>query len=267
MKTNTLFLIVLLFSGCMSIQRKNAEATGITAKHFIRIPGGTYTMGCLDGRDTDCDDDEKPHHEVTVSTFSISKYEVTQAQWRAVMGSDPPYLYNKGCDQCPVEQVSWNDTQEFLQKLNAQTGQNYRLPTEAEWEYAARGGNKSQGYLYSGSNTIGEVAWYSDNAEQGNTHGSKKTTRPVGGKKPNELGLYDMSGNVEEWCSDWYGEDYYQNSPQQNPRGSDEGSYHVLRGGCWYYSPHFSRATSRYYLRPAFGYINIGFRLARTPSQ
>ena len=233
---------------------------------FIRIEGGTYTMGCQEGRDTDCGSDEKPPHAVTVSTFYLSKYEATQAQWRTVMGSDPRELYNKGCDQCPVEGVSWNDIQEFLQKLNAQTGQNYRLPTEAEWEYAARGGNKSQGYLCSGSNEIGEVAWYGYNYEEGNTNGIRKTTRPVGGRKQNELGLYDMSGNVCEWCSDWYGEDYYQKSTQQNPRGPAEGSYRVYRGGGWGYDPQYCRSAPRGRFAPTFRIGLVGFRLARTPS-
>jgi len=233
------------------------------ATNMIRVPGGTYTMGCLDGRDTDCYDDEKPQHEVTVSTFSISKYEVTQAQWRAVMGSDPSS--NSGCDACPVEQVSWDDIQEFLQKLNAQTGQKYRLPTEAEWEYAARGGQrgKANNYLYSGSNTLGEVAWYSANAKDGKTNGTKKTTRPVGGKKPNELGLYDMSGNVLEWCSDWYLNDYYKNSPQQNPRGPEEDSIRVHRGGGWFFYPLHCRAAYRDAGTPTRRNDIIGFRLAR----
>jgi len=231
---------------------------------FIRVEGGTFIMGCQEGRDTDCFENEKPAHEVTVSSFSISKYEVTQAQWRAVMGNDPDELYNTGCDQCPVENVSWNDIQAFLQKLNAQTGQNYRLPTEAEWEYAARGGTKSRGYLYSGSNTIGEVAWYDGNYDQGNTHGAKKTTHPVGGKKPNELGLYDMSGNVWEWCSDRYGEDYYENSPQQNPRGPEEGTLRVLRGGSWYGYPRYCRSADRDGVTPAGRNFNVGFRLARS---
>ena len=232
------------------------------ATNMIRVPGGTFTMGCQDGRDTDCESDEKPAHEVTLSSFSISKYEVTQAQWRAVMGSGSDPSYNSGCDACPVEQVSWNDIQEFLQKLNAQTGQNYRLPTEAEWEYAARGGTKSRGYLYSGSNTIGEVAWYRDNYEEGNTHGTEKTTRPVGGKKPNELGLYDMSGNVYEWCSDWYGA--YENSAQQNPRGPESGSSRVYRGGSWSNYPGNCRSANRNYWGPPNRYAYVGFRLARS---
>jgi formylglycine-generating enzyme required for sulfatase activity len=252
---------VVELRGCPRI---SAAAIADIAANMERISGGTFTMGCQEGRDTDCYDVEKPPHEVTLSSFSISKYEVTQAQWRAVMASDPPELYNKGCDQCPVEKVSWNNIQEFLQKLNAQTGQNYRLPTEAEWEYAARGGNKSQDYLYSGGNTIGEVARYDGNYKQGNTYGSEKTTRPVGGKKPNELGLYDMSGNVNEWCSDRYGEDYYENSPKNNPTGAESGALRVFRGGSWYSTPQGCRAAHRYRSTPSNRYGYVGFRLARS---
>ena len=208
---------------------------------------------------------EKPAHSITLSGFYISKYQVTQAQWRAMMGSYPPELRNTGCDQCPVERISWDDIQEFLQKLNAKTGENYRLPTEAEWEYAARGGQpgKANNYLYSGSNDPDEVAWYDSNAEDGNTNGSLKTTRPVGTKKPNELGLYDMSGNVWEWCSDWYGEDYYKNSPRNNPRGPGVGTGRVLRGGGWGNSSRLCRAASRYGYGPTYRLHNIGFRLVR----
>jgi formylglycine-generating enzyme required for sulfatase activity len=245
-----------------SLEKESQTGSTSTAPdNFIRIEGGTFTMGCQDGRDTDCDDDEKPPHQVTVSTFYLSKYEVTQAQWRQVMGSDPAELYNKGCDQCPVERVSWNDIQEFLQKLNAQTSMNYRLPTEAEWEYAARGGNQSRGYVYSGSNDVAEVAWYSANAREGNSYGAQKTTRPVGGKKPNELGLYDMSGNVWEWCSDWYGA--YENSAQQNPSGPQEGSPRVLRGGSWRSGPAVVRCADRDFYSPGYRVSFLGFRLSR----
>ncbi|MEL7221154.1 MAG: formylglycine-generating enzyme family protein [Bacteroidota bacterium] len=233
-------------------------------KNMVRVAGGEFIMGCQDGRDTDCSDDEKPAHKVSLSTFYISKYEVTQAQWRAVMGNDPPKLYNKGCDQCPVEMVSWNDIQDFLQKLNNQTGQKYRLPTEAEWEYAARGGANSQGFLYSGSNNIDEVAWYESNAKADNTHGTQKTTRPVGRKKANELGLFDMSGNIWEWCSDGYDGDYYKNSPRNNPTGATTGSDRVRRGGSWISAPQYCRAANRLSLNPAGRNGRIGFRLART---
>ena len=137
------------------------------------------------------------------------------------MGSNPSRY--TGDDNLPVEQVSWKDVQEFIQKLNALTGKTYRLPTEAEWEYAARGGNQSQGYKYAGSNTVGDVAWHYGNSDH--------KTHPVGQKQPNELGLYDMSGNVWEWCQDWYGD--YSSSAQTNPTGPSSGSYRVLRGGSW----------------------------------
>jgi len=231
---------------------------------MVRVAGGSFTMGCKDAqRDGSCDDDEKPAHTVRVSDFSIGKYEVTQAQWRAVMGSDPPELYNKGCDQCPVERVSWNDIQEFLTKLNNLTGKRYRLPTEAEWEYAARGGAQSRGYLYSGSNTLSDVAWYDANAKSGNTHGEQKTTRPVGTKNSNELGLYDMSGNVWEWCEDdWH--DNYRGAPTDGRAwvDSSRGSNRVRRGGSWPNTARFCRAASRNYGTPAYRNDNLGFRLA-----
>jgi formylglycine-generating enzyme required for sulfatase activity len=250
-----------------SLDRESRGGSTIAPDDFVRVEGGTYIMGCQESRDTDCYDSEKPPHSVTVPTFYLSKYEVTQAQWRAVMGSDPLQLYNKDCDQCPVEYVSWDDIQEFLQKLNAQTRQNYRLPTEAEWEYAARGGNKSQGYLYSGSNDITEVAWYSGNLSQGNTHGERQSTRPVGSKKPNELGFYDMSGNVWEWCEDDWHKDYRNGAPKdgrswvENPRSS----YRELRGG-GADDPKNCRATYRSGGASFHSDSYTGFRLARTPS-
>lgn len=219
-------------------------------------------MGCTAEQGSDCDTDEKPAHQFTVSDFYIGQYEVTQAEWRKVMGSDPPELYNKGCDRCPVEKVSWNDVQEFLKKLNAQTGLNYRLPTEAEWEYAARGGDKSKGYKYAGSNNVGDVAWYTENYKTANTFGTQKTTRPVGQKKDNELGLFDMSGNVYEWCSDWKGD--YSSSAQVNPTGPSSGSRRVIRGGSWGYDPQLCRVAYRVSFTPDYRDRYIGFRLART---
>ena len=223
---------------------------------MVFVKGGTFTMGCMDGRDSNCYDDEKPAHQVTLSSFYIAETEVTQKQWRAVMGSDPPELRFKGCDDCPVERVSWNDIQEFLQKLNAMSkGVRYRLPTEAEWEYAARGGTRSSRYLYAGSNNLGAVAWYDDNAD-GKTH-------PVKGLSPNELGLYDMSGNVWEWCADWDGD--YPSGPVNNPTGPDKGSNRVLRGGGWLSTAAGCRVANRNFLDPGSRSNNYGFRVARSP--
>jgi len=212
---------------------------------MVAVQGGSFKMGSNDS------DDEKPIHTVTVNDFYIGKYEVTQAQWKAIMGNNPSYF--KG-NNLPVENVSWNDIQEFIQKLNAKTGKNYRLPTEAEWEYAARGGAKSRGYKYSGSNSLGGVAWYNSN--------SNSKTHSVGQKQANELGIYDMSGNVWEWCSDWYDSKYYKKSPAFNPQGPSSGSIRVFRGGSWDYFESFSRVAYRSDFYPGFRYFIIGFRLA-----
>jgi formylglycine-generating enzyme required for sulfatase activity len=228
--------------------------------NMVRVSGGTFTMGCTSEQGSDCDDDEKPTRRVTLSDFRIGRYEVTQAQWRAVMGSDPSELYNKGCDQCPVERVSWEDVQEFIRRLNIRTGGSYRLPTEAEWEYAARGGSQSLGFKYSGSSNIDEVAWYESNARPGNTHGTQKTTRPVGQKKANELGLHDMSGNVWEWCADWNGS--YATGSQTNPKGPSSGSLRVGRGGGWFDTPRGCRVSIRNASAPTFRASDLGFRLA-----
>ena len=212
-----------------------------------RVAGGTFQMG---SDDSEAWDDEKPVHSVTVSTFYMGETEVTQALWKAVMGSNPSYF--KG-DNLPVESVSWNDCQEFIRKLNSLTGKSFRLPTEAEWEYAARGGNRSNGTKYAGSGSIGSVAWYDDNS------GSK--THPVKGKSPNELGLYDMSGNVWEWCGDWYGGSYYSNSPSSNPKGPSTGSNRVLRGGSWNNNAGNCRVSIRIINTPDYRYGSFGFRL------
>ena len=187
---------------------------------MVKVEAGSFDMGATPEMEKPADR-EKPVHRVTLTNnYYIGKYEVTQALWQAVMGSNPSNF--KG-DDLPVEMVTWNDCQDFISKLNAMTGKRFRLPSEAEWEYAARGGNKSRGYQYIGSNTIGDVAWYGDNS------GSK--THAVGTKQPNELGIYDMAGNVFEWCQDWYGS--YNSSPQVNPTGAASGSYRVDRGGSW----------------------------------
>ena len=216
---------------------------------MVYVKGGTFTMGATAEQGSDAQSDEKPTHSVTVSDFYIGKYEVTQAQWKAVMGSNPSYF--KG-DNLPVEWVSWDDIQEFIKKLNAQTGKRFRLPTEAEWEYAARGGNQSKGYKYSGSNSVYDVAWYYSNSDN--------KTHPVGQKRPNELGIYDMSGNVFEWCQDWEGN--YSSSSQTNPSGPSSGTCRVLRGGCWVDYSSYSRVSYRLSLTPGSRKNGSGFRLA-----
>ena len=215
---------------------------------MVRVEAGTFTMGAT-AEMKDPYDDEKPIHRVTLTNdYYIGKYEVTQALWKAVMGNNPSYF--KG-DNLPVEQVSWNDCQEFISKLNRITGKTFRLPTEAEWEYAARGGNKSRGYQYSGSNNTLDVAWFRDN--------SGSNTHAVGTKQPNELGIYDMSGNVEEWCQDWYGA--YSSSSQVNPTGANSGPYRVFRGGGWFYVAWSCRSSFRYIYEPDDRDTTLGLRL------
>ena len=226
------------------------------------VEGGTFTMGCTPEQGDDCEDCEFPAHQVTVSSFYMCETEVTQALWKLVLedtrwkklkGKNPSHFVN---DMHPVDYVNWVHCVGFIQKLNEVTGLKFRLPTEAEWEYAARGGNRSQGYKYCGSNSINDVAWYDDN--------SNNTTHPVKTKKANEIGLYDMSGNVYEWCSDLFRKKYYEESPSTNPKGPESGEYandHVLRGGGWRNTPTVCRVSSR------FGFTNhpdetFGFRLA-----
>ena len=221
---------------------------GVTFK-MIYVKGGTFTMGCTSEQGDDCDSDEKPSHSVTLSDYWIGETEVTQALWQAVMGSNPSYF--KG-DNRPVESVSWNDCQMFIQKLNQLTGRTFSLPTEAQWEYAARGGNKKSGYKYAGGNNVDEEAWYDGN--------SGSSTHPVKGKKPNVLGLYDMSGNVWEWCSDWYGS--YSSGAQINPQGPSSGSDRVLRGGSWDRSARYCRVSYRLRSNPDYRSDDFGFRLS-----
>ena len=208
-------------------------------------------MGATEEQGSDVDRDESPTHQVTLSSYMIGKTEVTQELWEAVMGSNPSYF--KGSN-LPVEQVSWEDCQAFITKLNALTGKNFRLPTEAEWEYAARGGNNSRGYKYSGSNTVDDVAWYFDT--------SSSTTHPVATKAPNELGIYDMSGSVYEWCNDWYSRSYYTSESQTNPTGPDSGSNRVWRGGSWAGDARACRVSNRSSKDPTYRGNYLGLRLA-----
>lgn len=216
---------------------------------MVAVKGGTFTMGATyDDAEVDAEVDEEPAHEVTLSDYYIGQTEVTQALWEAVMGSNPS---NHKGDNLPVENVSWDDCQVFIQKLNQLTGKQFRLPTEAEWEYAARGGRKSQGYKYAGDDYIGSVAWYSGN--------SGYETHPVATKQANELGIYDMSGNVWEWCSDWFGG--YQSSSQSDPQGPSSGSRRVYRGGCSIFA-WGCRVSFRDCNTPDFCNTNLGLRLS-----
>ena len=228
---------------------------GVSFK-MIEVEGGTFQMGATAEQQSN-QDDEKPVHTVTLDSYYIGETEVTQELWRAVMGSNPS-LYS-GDDLLPVENVSWYDCQNFIKELNKLTGKNFRLPTEAEWEFAARGGNSSSGYCYSGSSNIGDVAWYG-------LIGVYKT-HPVKGKNPNELGIYDMSGNVFEWCSDWYSRSYYNSSPQNNPEGPSSGFCRVLRGGSWNSNDGYCCVAVRYYNRPDYSIYHYGLRLALITEQ
>lgn len=196
-----------------SVSVKTFTVKGVSFK-MVYVDGGTFEMGASGWENA------RPVHSVTLSSYYMGETEVTQELWQAVMGSNPSYFIGS---QRPVGLVSWNDCQEFIEKLNTLTGEKFRLPTEAEWEYAARGGNKSKGYIYSGSNDVDAVAWYKGNSES--------SIHEVKGKLPNELGLYDMSGNVWEWCSDWHGA--YSSGAQVDPAGPASGSWRVLRGGGW----------------------------------
>ena len=216
--------------------------------NMVRVDGGTFQMGAT-SEQKDPFDWEKPVHRVTLSDYYIGETEVTQGLWEAVMDSNPSEFKGKNL---PVECVSWDDCQIFIQKLNQLTGRRFRLPTEAEWEYASRGGNRSRGYQYSGSNNLNDVAWYTDN--------SKDKTHDVKTKQSNELGLYDMSGNVWEWCQDWYGD--YSSSAQTNPTGPSSGSRRVDRGGCWSNLAGTCRVSRRNGGTPGHRNDGLGLRLA-----
>ncbi len=219
---------------------------------MVYVEGGTFQMGAT-SEEEGAESDEMPVHSVTLSSYYIAECEVTQAQWQKIMGINPSYY--TGDPNRPVDQVSWNDAQAFCRKLSALTGKRYVLPTEAQWEYAARGGKHSKGYKYSGNNTINNVAWYRDNG------GSR--THPVKQKQPNELGLYDMSGNVYEWCSDWYRN--YTSKSRTNPTGPSSGEGRVLRGGSWIYYAQSCRVTHRSSYVPSSYFRDSGFRVVCLP--
>ena len=249
-KLLTIFFILLFTVPSFSAEKPTDSATNM---EFVFVKGGCFQMGDTFG---DGSSNEKPVHEVCVDDFYIGKYEVTQGQWKAIMGNNPSRFSDCG-DNCPVESASWNDIQDFINKLNQKTGKNYRLPTEAEWEYSARSGGKNEKYAgTSNESELGDYAWYISNSG-GKTH-------PVGTKQPNGLGIYDMSGNVWEWVSDWYDADYYKNSPKDNTKGPSSGSARVLRGGSWSNGAWDTRIALRYWGYPVGWGNHGGFRLVRT---
>ncbi len=291
--TYTVQLTATSMSGANSTTTQTINITGSSNAPVMKsIPAGTFTMGCNSSVDPNCNSDELPTHSVTLSTYQISETEVTQAQWQALMGSNPSYFSN--CPQCPVEQVSWYNAVVYCNRLSESQGlepcyysnsgftsvygksgstwtlpnsgtvfwktsaKGYRLPTEAEWERAARDGVSNQ--AHSGGNDINAVAWYGQN--------SGNQTQPVKQKPANgtpNYKLYDMSGNVWEWCFDWYASNYYINSPASNPTGPSSGSYRVRRGGSWNNVPAYCRVAFRFILAPDYRNSVLGFRLARTP--
>ena len=225
---------------------ESITVNGVSFK-MIKVDGGSFNMG---SNDSDAYDDEKPVHRVTLNTFYIGETEVTQGLWKAVMGNNPSYFSNG--DNFPVEGVSWNDCQEFIQKLNAKTGKKFSLPTEAQWEYAARGGKKSIGYNYSGSNNVSSVGWFDTNCNE--------TTHNVKSLAANELGLYDMTGNVYEWCQDWYADRYDYNSAT-DPTGPYSGTLRVVRSGSWKSKSRNCRVAYRFKYAPDYKFRNLGLRL------
>lgn len=223
--------------------------------NMVFVEGGSFMMGATQEQETEARDDEKPVHHVTLSSYYIGQFQVTQALWKAVMKNNPSYF--KG-NTLPVENMPYDQCNTFIQKLNELTGEHFRLPTEAEWEFAARGGRYSQGFKYSGSNILSDVAWFTENSDD--------KTHPVGKKQSNELGIYDMSGNVREWCKDWYGS--YDNIPKTNPKGPSKGNCHVYRGGNYLLSSDYCRVSSRCDFAPyESGSDFQGFRLTLTKTR
>ena len=266
MKHFSILLLLLLAVGARSQElQPSQQVLQEIYNNMVYVEGGSFMMGCT-SEQIGCYEDERPAHQVSISDFMISKYEVTQSQWEAVMETSiwqqrdstkqrwP--LFGAGFDY-PMYYVSWIEAQEFITRLNQFTEKNYRLPTEAEWEYAARGGTKSEGYRYAGSNIVEEVAWVE--------HNSINTTNPVGQKNPNELGLYDMSGNVWEWCSDWFEE--YRSYSDSDPTGPYSGMLRVLRGGSWANDARYSRLPTRGNDTPDRRDYCFGFRLVLSYSE
>ena len=223
-----------------------------TTEDFVHVKGGCFQMGDTFG---DGQADEQPVHEVCVDDFQIGRYEVAQSEWEELMGNNPSRFKKDG--RYPVENVSWDKVREFIRRLNNKTGRFHRLPTEAEWEYACRSGGREEAYC--GGQNPDEHAWHNKN--------SGGQPRPVGLKQPNGLGIYDMSGNVWEWCQDAYGESYYKASIRNSPRGLSSGPYRVIRGGSWSFPARDTRAANRDRRDPSYGFDALGFRLVLPAQQ
>ncbi|MBR6180613.1 MAG: formylglycine-generating enzyme family protein [Prevotella sp.] len=263
--------VEVITAGIASVEAKPAilpvSVKGVSF-NMVKVQGGTFMMGATPEQGDDVMNFEKPAHQVTLSDYYIGETEVTQDLWEAVMGENPSWF--KGVKH-PVERVSWDDCQEFIKKLNQLTGRNFRLPTEAEWEFAARGGTKSRHYKYSGSNNVDDVAWYLENSGDKRLSGelawdmmeeNNCKSHPVGQKSPNELGLYDMSGNVDEWCEDWYDNGCYEKSSSDNPCNAIKASLRVSRGGGWDCIAGRCRVSYRKYWGPDGLSHHLGLRLA-----
>jgi sulfatase modifying factor 1 len=257
LKQFSLSLRVFFLSSLCVVQAQSISLTheqklmlGAIETSMISIYGGVFIMGCTSDQGSECTHDEFPIHKVQLSGFKLLKTEVTQGMWQSVMGNNPSY--NKRSTQFPVENVSYTEIEKFIDVLNAMSSHQYRLPTEAEWEFAARGGNKSKSTLFSGSSDAHSVSW--------NIGNSSNTSHIAGYKNANELGLFDMSGNVWEWCSDWYGE--YRSVEESDPRGALDGTDKVIRGGSYSGSIWFCRNAIRIRYAPSYKSHFIGFRLA-----
>jgi formylglycine-generating enzyme len=261
--SNKLFIIYLIFT--LLYSQSNLFSQKLP--EMVLVKGGTFKMGSNSG-----ESDEKPIHTVTLSDFYIGKYEVTVEQYKVYCAESgkklPPdpkpewYEEHKNAvkwvwkDNYPIVNIDWNEAMDYCTWLSKKTGQKYTLPTEAQWEYAARGGNKSENFKYSGSESINKVAWYDETTME-------KGPRQVGTLKPNELGIYDMSGNAWEWCSDFFGK--YSADPQKDPQGPGKSPFKVIRGGSWYYVAELARVTARDGPYPHYTNYNYGFRVARLP--
>ena len=232
---------------------KPQDAIKLIKDNMVRVKGGEFVMGCINEGNSNCDEPELHPHTVTIRDFYISKYEVTQKQWFAVMGSNPSYF--KNCNTCPVEMVSWADANNFIKKLNQLTGEQYRLPTEAEWEYAAKGGHRPSTSSYSGGESLNNVSWNYSNSDE--------KTHSVGNKNSNSLGVHDMSGNVSEWCQDWYDKEYYEKSKKNNPKGPYKGTLKTIRGGAWKNTSKALKVFARSSNYPSSKSQFVGIRLAK----